>query len=274
MHNGRTMTSQELEIWARNIVDAALSGQPIEDSSIELKSEWLEPEKAARRLAAHANAAGGSPILWIVGVDESSRTLTDPAPTERANWIAGIGSFFDGHPPTLVRDVNMIIQEKSVVALHFETEHGAPYVVKHVTGGSYPERVVPWREGTRTRAARRHELLRILVPKRSLADLEAELEFNLAAPRAGSSKTLFRQQAFEKAMSDGSINSLETDLKDKIISAYVGIDRSNRIVDAAMRMPPLQDLYPGFSESQAQQAVKDAIPSIEAAHKALVTRSP
>lgn len=267
------MTSQEIEVWARKIVDTALSGQHTEDSGVELKSEWIEPEKAARRLAAHANAAGGSPILWIVGVDETARTLTDAAPTERANWIAGIGSFFDGYPPTLLRDVNMIIQDKSVVALYFETEHGAPYVVKHATGGSYPERVVPWREGTRTRAARRHELLRILVPKRTLADLEAELEFNLAAPRAAGSKTLFRQYAFEKAMSDGTINSLETNLKERIISAYIGIDKSNRIVDAAMKMPPLQDHYPGFSERQAQEAVKDAIPSIEAAYKALVNSS-
>ena len=268
------MTSQELEVWTRKIVDTALSGQHTEDSRIELKSEWPEPEKAAHRLAAHANAAGGSPILWIIGVDETARALTNPAPTERANWITSVASFFDGYPPTLLTDVNMIIHDKSVVALYFETEHGAPYVVKHATGGSYPERVVPWREGTRTRAARRHELLRILVPKRSLADLEAELEFNLAARRAGDPKILFRQQAFEKAMSDGTINSLETSLKEKIIDAYVGIDRSNRLVDAAMKMPPLQDLYPGFSEHQPRQAVSDTIPSIEAAHKALVTRSP
>ncbi len=196
------MTSQELEVWTRKIVDTVLSGQVTEDSQIEFKSEWIEPDRAARRLAAHANAAGGSPILWIIGVDEIGCSLTDPAPIERSNWITGIGSLFDGYPPTLLRDVNLIIQEKSVVALYFETEHGAPYVVKHATGGSYPERVVPWREGTRTRAARRHELLRILVPKRSLADLKAELEFNLAAPRAAGSKTLFRQQAFGKAMSD------------------------------------------------------------------------
>lgn len=146
-------------------------------------------------------------------------------------------------------------------------------MVKHQTGGSYPERVVPWREGTRIRAARRHELLSILVPKRSLADLIAELEFNLAAPRAAGSQTIFRQVAFEKAMADGAINSLDPDLKEKLIRAYVDIDKANRIVDAAMKMPPMQDFYPGFSNTQAQEAVKEVIPSIEAAYKALVDGS-
>ena len=267
------MTSQEIENWARQIVDAALAGQKIEDSRVELKSQWLEPEKAAHRLAAQANAGGGSPILWIVGVDENARALTDVVPTEKSNWFTRVSSFFDGYPPTLRGDVNMLIENKVVVALYFDTEHAAPYVVKCQTGGSYPEHVVPWREGTRLRAARRHELLRILLPKRNLADLATELEFNLNAAKTGGSQTLFRKLAFEKAMSDGVINSIDSDLKEKVIRAYIEIDMSNRIVDAAMGMPPLQDLYPGFSESQAREAVKKATPVIEAAYKALLERS-
>lgn len=179
MHNDATMTPHELEIWTRTVVDGALSGQPTEDSRIELKSEWVEREKAAHQLAAHANAVSGTRILWIIGVDEKRRALTNPAVTEKSNWLAGLTSFFDGFPPTLLNDVNIIIQDKSVIALYFDTEQGAPYVVRRGTGGSYPEHVVPWREGTAKRAARRHELLRILVSKRSLADLKAELEFNL-----------------------------------------------------------------------------------------------
>jgi hypothetical protein len=247
------MTSQDLEIWARQIVNAALSGHRTEDSRVELKSQWLEDtEKAAHRLAAHANAERGSAILWIIGVDENGSELTNPAPTEKANWIASVNSHFDGVPPTLLRDVNMIIDGKSVVALYFDTEHGAPYVVTYKMGGSYPERVVPWREGTRARAARRHELLRILVPKRNLADLATELEFNINAAKTAGSQTFFRHGAFEKAMSDGVISSLDSDLKEQVIRAYIEIANSNRIVDAAMRMPPLQDLYPGFSEGQAR----------------------
>ena len=167
----------------------------------------------------------------------------------------------------------MIVQDKAVVALYFETEHGAPYVVKHQTGGSYPERAVPWREGTRIRAARRHELLSILVPRRGLADLAAELEFSLTAARIQGAQTIFRQQAFGKAMADGVIESLETNLKGKLIRAYVDIDKANRMVDAAMKIAPTQDFYPGFSNTQAQEAVKNAIPSIETAYNALVGES-
>src|SRR5262249_59576895 len=111
------MTSQEIEVWTRQIVAAALSGQATEDARVELKAEWIDPQKAARGLAAHANAAGGSSILWIIGVNEKERTLTDPASTEKADWIASVASFFDGYPPTLVRDVNMIVKGKSVIAL-------------------------------------------------------------------------------------------------------------------------------------------------------------
>lgn len=74
-------------------------------------------------------------------------------------------------------------------------------------------------------------------------------------------------------MSDGTVNSLETDVREKINGAYIRIGNSNRMVDVAMRMPPLQDLYPGFSEKQAQDAVKEAIPFIEVALKTLASIS-
>ena len=128
---------------------------------------------------------------------------------------------------------------------------------------------MPWREGTRTRAAHRHELLQVLISKRSLADLKAELELNRSASSKTGSKTIFREKAFEKAMSDGTINSLDADLREKINAAYIAIGHSNRTVDAAIRMPPLQDHYPGFSDQQAQEAVKQAAPPIEIAYQAL-----
>jgi hypothetical protein len=87
------------------------------------------------------------------------------------------------------------------------------------------------------------------------------------------SKTLFRDQAFEKAMSDGTINSLETELRERIIGAYLRIGHSNRMVDVSIKMPPLQDHYPGFSEKQAQEAVRETVPFIEAALQALASIS-
>ena len=51
----------------------------------------------------------------------------------------------------------------TVVALYFETEKYAPFVVTNPQGG-YPEFSMPWRDGTRLRAARREDLLRVLLP--------------------------------------------------------------------------------------------------------------
>src|SRR5258706_11866177 len=97
--------------------------------------------KGPHQLAAHANAVASYRILWIIGIDEKHRVLTDPSPTERSSWLAGVSSFFDGFSPSLVNDVNIIIQDKSIVALYFDNEQGAPYVVMQGTGGSYPQYV-------------------------------------------------------------------------------------------------------------------------------------
>jgi hypothetical protein len=48
-----------VEAWALGIVSRVKSSQKVEDSRVELKREWPVPEKGARRLAAHANAALG-----------------------------------------------------------------------------------------------------------------------------------------------------------------------------------------------------------------------
>jgi hypothetical protein len=54
------MTRTEIEAWALRVIDSVKAGAPNEDSRVELKREWIEPKKAARRLAAHANAAGAN----------------------------------------------------------------------------------------------------------------------------------------------------------------------------------------------------------------------
>jgi len=46
----------------------------------------------------------------------------------------------------------------TVVALYFETEKYAPFVVTNPQGG-YIEFSMPWRDGTRLRAARREDLV-------------------------------------------------------------------------------------------------------------------
>lgn len=64
------MRQSDIEYWALSIIDRVKSKQPIEDSRVELKASWPDPKKAARRLAGHANAARGEPILWLVGIND------------------------------------------------------------------------------------------------------------------------------------------------------------------------------------------------------------
>lgn len=57
------MRLSEIEAWALAIADRVIARQPVEDDRVELKAAFIEPDKAARRLAGHANAARGSSLL-------------------------------------------------------------------------------------------------------------------------------------------------------------------------------------------------------------------
>src|SRR5262249_51526875 len=155
--------------------------------------------------------------------------LTNADPVELANWSKSIERFFDGCAPRMVLDANVRIGSGTVVALYFETHQGAPFVVEN-TKGSYPEFVVPWREGTSKRAARRDDLLRILVPIRRLSALIDELNFNLAITKAtrtlASLGTLFREDEFHQALRNGVLSTLPEELSKSITNAYLSMKRA------------------------------------------------
>ncbi len=155
--------AQELENRARNIINAVLTGRPVEDDRIEIKAIWIGEVNAARRLAAHANIARGEPILWLVGLDEKRRVVTGAEPVEMANWLPAVAKHFDGAAPTLLGHLNIHIEDQTITALYFRTDLGAPFVIKNPKGG-YPEFEIPWRKGTRLRSAARADLLSLLVP--------------------------------------------------------------------------------------------------------------
>lgn len=159
------MKARDIEFWALNIIERVELKQPHEDSRVELKTEWLLPSKAARRIAGHANAARGEPILWLIGIDER-RGVRGVAHQDLADWWKQVEVEFDGVAPAL-RDVNIPWNGCTVVALLFETER-APYVVRNPahgqSRGESVEREVPWREGTRTRTATRNDLMLLLSP--------------------------------------------------------------------------------------------------------------
>lgn len=164
------MTKLELEIWVRDIVSRVEAGQPDEDHRVELKSQWKDAKEIVRQLAGHANTARGEQILWIIGVDAKNRVVTGADQKELSTWLPQLQSEFnEAIYPELVQHLNIPIEEKSVVALLFETDR-YPYVIK--TNGGRSELEIPWRDGTRTRSAKRSDLIRLLSPLQKLPNVE------------------------------------------------------------------------------------------------------
>jgi len=167
------MKPHQIESWVLNIVDRVKRNEPIEDFRVELKSEWIDSEKAARRIAGHANAARGTSVLWLIGVDEK-KGITGAKYEDLANWYTQVQTSFDGLAPRFT-DLNIPVDGKTVVALLFETNR-APFVVKNPmfgkAGGGPVQLEVPWREGTSIRSATRADLLRLLSPLETLSEIE------------------------------------------------------------------------------------------------------
>jgi hypothetical protein len=236
------MKAQEVELWTREIVAAVMAGQTVEDTRVELKAKWIDSAGAAKGLAGHANAARGISILWLIGVDERNKNLTNPNPLELEGWYKAVESRFDGEAPRLLVDVNVRINAENVVALNIGTESGAPYVIKNSTGG-FPEFIVPWREARRTRAASRAELLRILVPIRRLSGLLDELEFNAVLSNHTSDSSVspickFADEEFRRAMSEGAIASLPEGVRIIVYEAYRSIGEANQAIAGLANQTP------------------------------------
>ncbi|MCL4262233.1 MAG: hypothetical protein KJ069_03425 [Anaerolineae bacterium] len=158
------MRSHEIEAWALKLVDQVKNGQPIEDARVELKADWPDARKAARRIAGHANAARGVSILWLIGLDEK-RGVIGVQHGDLADWYAQVKSQFNELAPFMT-DINVPVAGNVIVALLFETDR-APFVVKNPDGSGSISREVPWREGTAIDSATREQLIRLLSPLRS-----------------------------------------------------------------------------------------------------------
>lgn len=158
------MRKFEIESWASRVIEQVENNQPLEDSRVELKSGWQEPERIAREIAGHANAAHGDPILWLIGVHEK-KGVVGVEFQEFSNWFQSIRAEFNELAPE-VQEVNIPRGEKTVVALLFETDR-FPYVTRNPAFGTKGDPVkweVPWRDGQTTRTATRTDLIRLLSP--------------------------------------------------------------------------------------------------------------
>lgn len=161
---GTIMRPVEIETWARRICERVANKQPVEDGRVELKADWPDASKAARRIAGHANASRGETILWLIGVDET-KGVAGVVHQEFSNWWAKVRAAFESEVPAL-QDLNIDIGGKTVVALCFETIR-LPFVVKNPAHGKVSGEIefeVPWREGTAIRTAKRGDLVLMLGP--------------------------------------------------------------------------------------------------------------
>jgi hypothetical protein len=161
------MHSADIEATIRDVLGRIDRDEHIEDSWVELKSTWIDPQKAARRIAAQANAGRGAPVVWMVGIDEK-RGLVGCTAAPLHDWWAQVATCFDTVVPAL-HDLAVSVDGTTVVVLQFATDH-APYVIK--LSGSAATKEVPWREATAVRSASREELLAILRPLRALPSVE------------------------------------------------------------------------------------------------------
>lgn len=174
-----TLSNAELEVRVMSILDRVEQGQRIEDSTVELKSTFIDPVKAAEVLAGHANAASGEQLLWLIGVDEKQGAVGIDQ-TELKDWLSKVNTRFDEIAPTLIKDLVVPRNGLSALALVFETDR-APYVVKHE---KKPHLWVPWRYGADTQPAKRSELLRMLLPTIKAPKIEVQQGFFTGAADA------------------------------------------------------------------------------------------
>ena len=168
------MKTSAIEVWALKVLDALARGAPVEDSRVELKKEWpQDASRAARQLAALANAARLEPVLWLVGVDEKGGVAGAPY-TELSNWFSSVAAHFDSVVPDM-RSLNVIWKDQSVAALCFDTTR-APYLVRNgafgKVSGDGVSWEIPWREAGSTRTARRNEILLMLSAAQRLPKID------------------------------------------------------------------------------------------------------
>jgi hypothetical protein len=164
----------QIEARSLAVFDAVKSGHRVEDGLVELKADWPDPQRSARRLAGHANSAHGEGILWLIGLDES-RGVQPLSDVDLAEWWAQVQTAFDRVTPILT-DVVVHTEDGPIHALFFDTSL-SPFVVKNNAygkpGGGSVECEVPWRDGTAVRSATRSNLIRLLSPVVHLPELEA-----------------------------------------------------------------------------------------------------
>jgi hypothetical protein len=199
------MKSIEIESWALRVLERIERHLPTEDSRVELKSNWPDPTKAARRLAGHANASRGETILWLIGADEKQGLVSGVNGQDLANWFPQVKACFESEVPGL-QDLNVTYKGTTVAALCFDTSR-FPFVVKNSKGGEI-QFEVPWRDGTAIRSACRSDLVIMLSPLVKLPKselLHGDLTLDIGKNAGGLPSFTFRLMIYIVPRETGSI---------------------------------------------------------------------
>ena len=133
------MRPSEIENWTLKKIEQLKAGEQIEESRVELKAIWINPQEAARKIAGHANAARGEEILWVIGIDENSHKIVGAKKEELAVWWEQVKSEFDGVVPSMT-DINVVTNGTTIVSLLFEKDR-APFVVKNPNYGKEKDKI-------------------------------------------------------------------------------------------------------------------------------------
>ena len=96
--------TSEFERSVRDAVERVLAGGRLEDARFEAKSEASDLDRLAIRLAGHANASGGQPIVWIFGLDEDGKTIRPVHDIELADLGLQLAKRFDEREAPSVDD--------------------------------------------------------------------------------------------------------------------------------------------------------------------------
>jgi hypothetical protein len=168
-----------LQGWAYEVVERVAKRLIVEDDLVEFKSAWIEPHKAARRIAAQANAARGEDFLWLVGIDpRKADPFVEIEAIDPDAWLREVATYFiDNHLPEC-GCFQVSYNGKSVYAIAFGSSD-FPFLIslkKLNQKGGHPEGIaeaeLPWRTGTGARSATRQQILSLLYRIPPLPDIE------------------------------------------------------------------------------------------------------
>ncbi len=280
---------RQLEYRALNLMEAHAAGRALAgvDAQAACFPSWPGPPRvAARRLAAHANAARGRDVLWLVGLPPrgGAPRRSQPDIKQLSGWLDQVQPFFDGLAPRIsgfnvpVGKTTDQAPARQVVVLHIETTR-APFVIRR---GNTTE--VPWLDdgNAPVRPAGRSELIKLLSPLEDLPKfevLDAELTFYKNPHTGLASKAVYRwtldgslyvmPHAEDRLVIPlhrcrGSLSNMEGSFRSEATDLNLTADKSSpaiRITESAALIEGLGRIfvYCCGSTAQAQVPLHDAL---------------